>query len=173
MTSNPSSNTEASPAYPSTAGTSGKRSKSPSSYRKHCDLCHTPNDVLVRCRIDHTREWRFVCTRKCWRTVSGGEIDGPDKPFYVYGGMWKNKHAGVSAKKPQRKAEAQARDWDASGTRYVTNDTVSYGGKVWVCRRCHRSDERSTPGVGYTFWKEHGSRMSDNTQITEQETVQL
>ena len=81
-----------------------KRSKSPSAYRKPCDLCHTPNDVLVRCGIDDTFKWYFVCTNKCWKKVSGGMTDGDlGHPFYKYGGMWKNKHAGVSAKKPKLK----------------------------------------------------------------------
>lgn len=81
-----------------------KRSKSPSAYRKPCDLCHTPNDVLVRCQIDQTCSWHFVCTKKCWKHVSGGIEDGDlNHPYYRYGGMWKNKHAGVSAKKPKPK----------------------------------------------------------------------
>ena len=83
---------------------SQKRSKSPSAYRKPCDLCHTPNDVLVRCQIEKTYSWYFVCTKKCWKDVSGGVVDGDSKhPYYRYGGMWKNKHAGVSAKKPKAK----------------------------------------------------------------------
>ena len=86
---------------------SQKRSKSPSAYRKTCDLCRTPNDVLVRCQIDETGSWYFVCTKKCWKDVSGGIVDGDsDHLFYRYGGMWKNKHAGVSAKKPKPKKKA-------------------------------------------------------------------
>lgn len=81
-----------------------KRSVSPSSFRKGCDLCHQPNDVLVRCQIDDTATWHFVCPRKCWKNVSGGVVDGSmDHPFYLYGGMWKNKHAMVTAKKPKPK----------------------------------------------------------------------
>jgi hypothetical protein len=37
--------------------------------------------------------------------VSGGVIDGDlaeGREGYRYGGMWKNKHAGVSAKVPRR-----------------------------------------------------------------------
>ena len=82
---------------------SSKRDVSPSAYSKPCDLCHQRRDVLVRCRIDELQEWHFVCTGKCWRKVSGGVIDGPEKPFYQYGGMWKNKHAGASAKKRKEK----------------------------------------------------------------------
>ena len=84
-----------------------KRDVSPSIYSKQCDLCYELKDVLVRCRIDQAREWHLVCTGKCWRKVSGGVIDGPDKPYYQYGGMWKNKHAGVSAKKRKRKDKEQ------------------------------------------------------------------
>jgi len=65
-----------------------KRSASPSSFRKSCDLCHEPNDVLVRCQIDATTTWRFICPRKCWKNVSGGVIDGSlEHPYYKYGGV--------------------------------------------------------------------------------------
>lgn len=131
-----------------------KRNNSPSSHRKPCDLCHRPKDVLVRCRIDETLEWKLVCTSKCWKQVSGGEIDGPDYPYYKYGGMWKNKHAGVSAKKPKRKKNEALRSWNGSGTKYVQNDKVVHGERVWVCRRSHRSCETMGPGLGYTYWKE-------------------
>ena len=144
----------------SKARNSGKRSKSPSSYRKQCDLCQVPKDVLVRCRIDETLEWHFVCTSRCWKQVSGGEIDGPDKPYYVYGGMWKNKRAGVSAKKPKRRVGAEVRDWSVSDVKYVTNEKVSYDGKVWICRRSHRSRETTNPGAGYAFWKEDDATTS-------------
>ena len=88
----------------STSKRPSKRSTSPSSFRKPCDLCHEPNDVLVRCQIDDTMTWHFVCPSKCWKGVSGGVIDGGlDHPCYVYGGMWKNKHALVSAKKRKHK----------------------------------------------------------------------
>ena len=93
--------------------------KPPSSYRKPCTLCHTPRDVLVRCQIDASiavdedtpptltkpGAWHFVCPGSCWKRVSGGVIDGDLKEGregYRYGGMWKNKHAGVSAKVPRR-----------------------------------------------------------------------
>ena len=72
-------------------------------YRKPCTLCEQPRHVLVRCQIDETRRWHFVCPGSCWKRVSGGVIDGDDKhKLYRYGGMWKNKHEAVSAKKPRR-----------------------------------------------------------------------
>lgn len=49
--------------------------------------------------------WHFVCPGACWKRVSGGVIDGDlaaGREGYRYGGMWKNKHAGVSAKVPRR-----------------------------------------------------------------------
>ena len=131
-----------------------KRSKSPSAHRKPCDLCHAPNNVLVRCKIDTTSVWYFVCTNNCWKTVSGGVIDGsPDRPHYKYGGMWKNKHAGVSAKKPKPKQRVAVQDWQ-SFTSYVFNDEVMYKEEVWSCRRSHTSSETNIPGKGYSFWKE-------------------
>lgn len=58
--------------------------------------------MLVRCQIDETRKWHFVCPGACWKSVSGGIMDGDeDHKFYRYGGMWKNKHEAVSAKKPK------------------------------------------------------------------------
>ena len=72
-------------------------------YRKSCTLCERPRDVLVRCQIDETRRWHFVCPGSCWKHVSGGVIDGDDEhKLYRYGGMWKNKHEAVSAKKSKR-----------------------------------------------------------------------
>ena len=147
--------THTGPSLTATTKNSSKRSKSPSSYRKQCDLCHVPSNVLVRCRTDETLQWHFVCTSKCWKKVSGGEIDGPDKPFYVYGGMWKNKHAGVSAaKKRKRSRGAHVREWSPSDVKYTTNDIVSHDGKVWICRKSHQSGETTNPGVGYALWKE-------------------
>ncbi|KAK6443544.1 hypothetical protein LTR95_000371 [Oleoguttula sp. CCFEE 5521] len=75
------------------------------SHQKKCTLCEAPRDVLVRCQIDSSGQWHFVCPGKCWKSVSGGIVDGvPEKvgEGYKYGGMWKNKHAGVSAKVPKR-----------------------------------------------------------------------
>ena len=114
-------------------------------------------DVLVRCRIDETLIWHLVCTSKCWKQVSGGEIDGgPDRLYYQYGGMWKNKLAGVSAKKPkQKKNNGLIREWNKSEIRYVTNDKVKHAGTIWVCRRSHKSSETTIPDLGYTYWKEH------------------
>ncbi|PQE24329.1 hypothetical protein CJF31_00002608 [Rutstroemia sp. NJR-2017a BVV2] len=74
-------------------------SPSPSPHAKLCSLCHTPRDVLIRCQIDESQKWHFVCTGKCWTRVSGGKVDGDaTHPWYRYGGMWKNKHEAVSAK---------------------------------------------------------------------------
>ena len=84
------------------------RSASPTSFRKPCTLCSKPQPVLVRCKIDSTGTWHLVCPGKCWKSVSGGTIDAAghkdEFPHYIYGGMWKNKHELVSAKKPKRKA---------------------------------------------------------------------
>ena len=61
--------------------------------RKSCDTCAQRSDLLVRCRIDASREWRMVCG-SCWGEASGGVPDGgADHPEYQYGGLWKNLHA--------------------------------------------------------------------------------
>ena len=58
---------------------------------KECTLCHTPRGVLVRCQIDESGTWNFVCTGKCWKSVSGGLEDAKglegQYPHYRYGGM--------------------------------------------------------------------------------------
>lgn len=58
---------------------------------KNCTLCSIPRNVLVRCQIDDTGRWHFVCPGSCWNSVSGGEIDArghkDEHPFYRYGGM--------------------------------------------------------------------------------------
>jgi hypothetical protein len=58
---------------------------------KPCDLCSREKDLLIRCRIDETLEWRMVCGR-CWKDVSGGVVDGDrEHPHYRYGGLWRAK----------------------------------------------------------------------------------
>jgi len=59
-------------------------------YRKPCTLCSKLRDVLVRCQIDETGTWHFVCPGSCWKKVSGGVIDGDhdtEHEHYRYGGM--------------------------------------------------------------------------------------
>ncbi|QIX00763.1 hypothetical protein AMS68_006280 [Peltaster fructicola] len=91
--------------------------------RKNCTLCYKSRDVLVRCQIDETGKWHFVCPGKCWTSVSGGEVDAKghkdDFPFYRYGGMWKNRHADgpLNAKKPKKKAPKQQNQEDAGKDR--------------------------------------------------------
>ncbi|KZM19457.1 uncharacterized protein EKO05_0003086 [Ascochyta rabiei] len=80
---------------------------------KECTLCHTPRQILVRCQIDESGVWNFLCPGKCWTSVSGGVEDARGfegrYPRYRYGGMWKDRHADgpVSAKKPGRVKERQ------------------------------------------------------------------
>lgn len=134
---------------------SAKRSKSPSAYQKACDLCQVPKDVLVRCRIDESLHWYFVCTGKCWKEVSGGIVDGSaEKPYYVYGGMWKNKHAGVSARKPKKRDRATINEWSEAQDEYITNDRVKHQGRIWICRRSHNTSDKNVPGSAYRYWKE-------------------
>jgi hypothetical protein len=50
--------------------------------------------------------------------VSGGVIDGDlaeGREGYRYGGMWKNKHAGVSAKVPRRLKGKLGREGEGKG----------------------------------------------------------
>ncbi|KAF1920871.1 hypothetical protein BDU57DRAFT_439706 [Ampelomyces quisqualis] len=81
--------------------------------KKSCTLCHTPRPVLVRCQIDESAHWHFVCPGACWRSVSGGVEDAKglegEFPWYRYGGMWKDRSADgpVSAKKPKKVKQRQ------------------------------------------------------------------
>ena len=77
-------------------------------HRKPCTRCDRLCDVRVRCQIDESGTWHLVCPGKCWKEVSGGVIDGDkseEHKCYRYGGMWKNKHEAVSAKKPRKKSK--------------------------------------------------------------------
>lgn len=67
-----------------------KRNADPKDERKLCDLCHQPQVMLYRCRIDVSAAWRMVCPA-CWPRVSGGVVDGnpATHPYYRYGGTWK------------------------------------------------------------------------------------
>jgi hypothetical protein len=85
----------------------------PNPHSKPCTLCQRRRDVLIRCQIDETKKWHFVCTGKCWKEVSGGKTDahGGGHPLYRYGGMWKNKHDAVSAKIKGKAKEDNKNRW--------------------------------------------------------------
>lgn len=117
---------------------------------KQCSLCHTPRDVLIRCQIDDTGTWHFICTGKCWKEVSGGVVDGDGtNEWYKYGGMWKNKHEGVSAKikgSAKKKNKEKARDELKSATKQ---------------RKKKKSKERKEYGEGEEV--EEGEESDDGT----------
>ncbi|GLC46281.1 hypothetical protein PLESTF_001774700 [Pleodorina starrii] len=70
----------------------------PAKGRKPCSLCGRPRDLLIRCQVDATLSWQMACG-KCWLEASGGEVDGAvQKPYYRYGGLWKNHHKAVSGR---------------------------------------------------------------------------
>jgi len=63
--------------------------------QKACDLCSNAVDLLIRCRVDASNEWKMVCG-KCWNLpeVAGGVVDGDGgNQHYRYGGLWKNRNA--------------------------------------------------------------------------------
>lgn len=145
-------------------------------YRKPCTICGTPRDVLVRCQIDETGQWHFVCPGKCWKSVSGGVIDGDKSEqhqHYRYGGMWKNKHEAVSAKKKPRKAaepassashhDGAASNWSGDAVKYTKNDRVRYSNVTWICRKSHESQESKPPAKAQSLWKEDDSSLQDDT----------
>lgn len=60
--------------------------------QKCCGVCGSLVDLLIRCVIDESGAWKMVCG-KCWKSVSGGVVDGDEAhPHYRYGGLWKNHH---------------------------------------------------------------------------------
>jgi len=59
--------------------------------QKECDVCGASVDLLIRCTIDESLDFKMVCG-KCWPKVSGGVVDGDSNhPHYKYGGLWKNR----------------------------------------------------------------------------------
>ncbi|KAK4628741.1 hypothetical protein CLAFUW4_07689 [Fulvia fulva] len=79
-------------------------------HNKPCTLCNTPRPVLIRCQIDETRSWHFLCPGACWRGVSGGEEDARglenEFPHYRYGGIAK-KPKKVKEKQKERRAKRE------------------------------------------------------------------
>lgn len=78
--------------------------------------------------------------------------------------MWKNKHAGVSAKRKGKKGKkgqggkGEVEEW-SEGKKYVRNDGAVWAGRVWRCRRGHVSGEGLAPkgeGRGAELWREEG-----------------
>eukprot|EP00535_Pseudo-nitzschia_heimii_P004806 CAMPEP_0197184786 /NCGR_PEP_ID=MMETSP1423-20130617/10576_1 /TAXON_ID=476441 /ORGANISM="Pseudo-nitzschia heimii, Strain UNC1101" /LENGTH=213 /DNA_ID=CAMNT_0042635689 /DNA_START=416 /DNA_END=1057 /DNA_ORIENTATION=- len=67
--------------------------------RKSCDLCGKRVDLLIRCTVDETQQFKMVCG-SCWKGVSGGVPDGVSAthPHYRYGGLWKNRNANLKKK---------------------------------------------------------------------------
>ncbi|TKX24642.1 hydrolase-like protein 2 [Elsinoe australis] len=135
-------------------------SDDPAAHRKQCTLCGTPRDVLIRCQVDDTNKWHMICPGKCWQDVSGGVEDGDgSNPYYRYGGMWKNRHADVTGKKPKKVRERQKTmsnpsNWTDNEHKYTTNDRVLFKGQVWVCRKTHNSSDREAPDQAIALWKQ-------------------
>ena len=77
-----------------------RQGEAPASHgRKPCGLCARAVDLLVRCQLDSSGDWRMVCGR-CWKlpSVANGVPDGDGtNPHYRYGGLWKNLHAPLRA----------------------------------------------------------------------------
>lgn len=156
---------------------------SSSPYSKPCTLCAKSRDVLIRCQIDATGKWHFVCPGTCWKSVSGGVIDGDnadEHQHYRYGGVWRNKHEAVSGKKPKKKknkisptqvdpasSSAAARDttsgdpnaWSGQDAHYTKNDRVIFDNVPYVCRKSHVSQERKTPDHAYSLWKQDDAAL--------------
>jgi len=133
-----------------------------SPHSKPCTLCHKPRDVLIRCQIDSSEAWHFICPGACWKRVSGGVVDGDgSNDWYRYGGMWKNKKDAVSAK--MKKGKGGKKGTTSSGEvagwvvdkKYTPNDLARWDDRRWVCRKSHWSEEGKEPSdKTYGFWKE-------------------
>ncbi|PNS21363.1 Mediator of RNA polymerase II transcription subunit 14 [Sphaceloma murrayae] len=137
-------------------------SDDPVAHRKKCTVCQTPRDVLIRCQIDDSTTWHMICPGKCWQDVSGGIEDGDgSNPHYRYGGMWKNRHADVTAKKPKKVKERQKAkakqtpvEWSEVHGKYTKNDAVVFKGQLWVCRKTHEACEDDAPDKAIALWKD-------------------
>jgi hypothetical protein len=89
------------PAPPSTSTSTSSSSSNPHNEPNEIEPSN-PNPPTQPLK---SGSWHFVCPGSCWQRVSGGVIDGDlakGRQGYRYGGMWKNKHAGASAKVPRR-----------------------------------------------------------------------
>lgn len=66
----------------------------PSTGQKTCDMCGKSVNLLIRCMYEPGQaDWKMICG-KCWKTASGGVVDGDkNHPHYRYGGLWKNRRA--------------------------------------------------------------------------------
>ncbi|KAM0717555.1 hypothetical protein Q7P37_007407 [Cladosporium fusiforme] len=110
-----------------------KQSSSSSSDDDDDDDDHEPKPSLPSPPNLKPNTWHFVCPGACWRRVSGGVIDGDlekGREGYRYGGMWKNKHAGVSAKVPRRLKGKMVRGGGEGGDEREGGDAG--GGKLVV-----------------------------------------
>lgn len=163
---------------PSTSTNAATPSASPSPHSKPCTICHTPRDVLIRCQIDESKKWHFVCTGKCWKDVSGGKVDGDaTHPEYRYGGMWKNKHEAVSAK-IKGKAKDRNRRKDAG----KSEGNLTNGGKedgIWTSdgitigkrndfRRVQLREDFGSPKISWTFIGANGDMVSSRVTLYQQ-----
>jgi len=82
---------------------------------KPCSLCQRRRDVLIRCQIDETKTWNFICPGKCWYSITGGRTFASEHhPHYVYGGTWKNRHAYVSGKIKGKAKELNKNQWNGA-----------------------------------------------------------
>ena len=51
--------------------------------KKKCDRCNNLASTLFRCRWNNILKWNFIC-EKCL-------VFAKTKPYYQYGGTWKEK----------------------------------------------------------------------------------
>ena len=109
-----------------------KMGDAPELGRKPCDLCTKEVDLLVRCTIDESQQYKMVCGR-CWPSVSGGVPDGisSDYPFYNYGGLWKNRNANLkkrigsgSKKKSETSSSTSVLEEIAASVQAVEDDAT-------------------------------------------------
>ncbi|KAK5175906.1 uncharacterized protein LTR77_001046 [Saxophila tyrrhenica] len=136
---------------------------SKTSHSKPCTLCSTPRDVLVRCQIDESGQWHFVCPGSCWKRVSGGVIDGDnseERQWYRYGGMWKNKHDAVSAKKPRSKRNVEKTEMNTA----INNTTVD---RHSLPRMDGVMDEQQQHAISSAIppWREDGRKYTKNDRV--------
>lgn len=139
---------------------------------KPCTLCHHPRNVLVRCQIDASHTWHFLCPGTCWKRASGGVIDGDGgdgHEWYRYGGMWKNRVEMSSAKRKKgaknerEKGEREGekiegeevgeRKWSPKDESFAKDERVLWKRRMYVCRKGHASCERRAPDVAPSLWK--------------------
>ena len=131
---------------------------------KPCTLCGRRQPVLVRCQIDETGTWHFVCAGRCWKSVSGGVEDARGRedefPLYRYGGMC----ASPFCSRPKAYTGKAA---DATGKKVMHSASLAVSDSLAMSlteNRMYRQERTSTPSSAPRNGNRNGNAWMDVVQ---------